>query len=166
MKTWLKVLIVTVVITVPAFLAGPNAPLGGFWGVDPHGPQPTGGQMPLFMLLGLLEAIFLGLGVSFLFFGYPVVRDLAPGSPGLARLAHLSITWLLIQWWPHDSLHIVAGMDFTKLLAIDYGFHVPLMAASLILLAFLIVARRAASGVQEWQHEGPVPVGQNLTYQP
>lgn len=142
MKTWLKVLIVTVVITVPAFLAGPNAPLGAFWGADPHGPQPSSGQMPFFMLLGLLDALFLGLGVSFLLFGYPMVRSVTPDSPGLARLAHLSITWLLIQWWPHSNLHIVSGEELGAILAIDYAFHVPIMASTVVLIYFLITAAR------------------------
>ncbi|MBI1878427.1 MAG: hypothetical protein HYR94_09405 [Chloroflexi bacterium] len=27
----------------------------------------------------------------------------------LTRLAHLSISWLLLNWWPHDSLHVYNG---------------------------------------------------------
>ncbi len=143
MKLWQKVLILTVVITIPAFLTGPNAPLGAFWGADPHGPQPSPEQIPGFMILGLLDALFLGLGISFLVFGFPVIREIAGGSSGLARAAHLGISWIMIQWWPHDNLHIVSGEDFGKILAIDYGFHVTIMAASLVVIYFLIVAQRA-----------------------
>ena len=143
MNLWQKVFILTVVITIPAFLAGANAPLGAFWGVDPHAPQPTGGQVPLFMLLGLLDALFLGLGVSFLLFGYPVARDIAPTSPGLARLAHLGTSWILIQFWPHDNLHTASGLDLAKILVIDYAFHVTIAASALVVIYYLITARRA-----------------------
>jgi hypothetical protein len=149
MKTWLKILILTVVITLPAFMAGPNAPLGGFWGADPHAPQPAPSLLPGFMVLGLLDALFLGLGVSFLVFGYPVVRDLAGHSGALTRLTHLGISWIMIQWWAHSNLHIVSGEDFARILAIDYGFHVTIMLSTVAIVAYFIrVAgqRRAVGG--------------------
>lgn len=142
MKTWVKVVILTVVITIVAFLATPNGPLGAFWGADPHGPQPSSEQVPGFMILGLLESLFLGLGISFLVFGLPVVREIAGGATGLARATHLSISWIMLQWWAHDNLHLVAGMDFGKILAIDYGFHVTMMLATVILVYFLITVSR------------------------
>ena len=142
MKLWQKMLILTIVIAVPAFMAGPNAPLGAFWGMDPHAPQPTGAQLPLFMILGVLDALMFGLGISFLFFGSSLVRAVGGASAGLTRAAHLSLCWLFIQWWPHSNMHIVAGDDLGRILLIDYIFHVTIMAGSLILLGFFLAVVR------------------------
>ena len=142
MKTWIKVLIVTLVVGFPAFLAEPNGPLGGFWAPPPGGPEPEGAQLPLFQVLGLLDALMLGLGVSFLVFGYPLVKAVGTASRSLTLAAHLSITWVLIQWWAHGSLHISVGLDLSGLLAIEYGFHVTIMIASLIMVYFFLTVLR------------------------
>ena len=72
-KTWVKVLIVTVLVAAPAFLLGPVLfpPAEG-------GPTPTAGQMPFFLFLALTDAVLLGLGGSFLLFGFPVMRRVSP----------------------------------------------------------------------------------------
>jgi len=146
-KPWVKVLVLTVVLAILAFLAGPNGPLGTFWAPSPEEPQPVGTQLALFILLKIAEALTFGLGISFLMFGYPVARAIAPASKSLTRAAHLSIAWLLFSWWPHDSLHIHNGMDLNGLLAIEYGFHVTLMIAGMILAYFFltIVRQRTVS---------------------
>jgi hypothetical protein len=144
MKTWLKVLIVTVLVAVPAFLLEPNSPLGVFWDPHPETAEPTGIQVPLFMLLGLINALMLGLGVSFLLFGYPLVSAIGCASRGLARAAHLAIGWILVSWWLHDSLHMVAGMELGALLGIEYGFHVTVMIAGLVVAYFFIDALRGS----------------------
>ncbi|MCL4302988.1 MAG: hypothetical protein KJ077_45295 [Anaerolineae bacterium] len=138
LKTRTKVIITTLAFAVLAFLASPSGPLGGFWAPPPDFPVPSGIQTPLFMILGVLEAVLFGLGASFLIFGYPVVKAIAPTSWGLTIAAYLSIAWLLISWWPHDSLHIHSGMALNALLAIEYGFHVTLMAAGVILAYFFL----------------------------
>lgn len=137
-----KVVVVALLVGVLAFLTEPNGPLGAFWPPAPDVPEAVGVQIPLFMVLGFAEALVCGLGVAFLLFGYSVVRN-ANVSPGLARAAHLSIAWILINWWAHDSLHLHNGMNLAGLLKIEYGFHVTLMAAGLtIAWFFLAVARR------------------------
>jgi hypothetical protein len=80
--------------------------------------------------------------VSFLIFGYPLVKALALASEGLARAAHLSIAWFLISWWPHDSLHKHVGLNYDGLLAIEYGFHVTLILAGLIIAYFYVTLLR------------------------
>src|SRR5262245_53903938 len=65
MKPWLKMLIVTVVIAIPAFLLEPRAPLGGFWAPHHALPTPPGGLVPFFLVLGLFDALSLGAAVSF-----------------------------------------------------------------------------------------------------
>lgn len=140
MKAWTKVLIVMVVVAVPAFLAEPNGPLGGFWAPHPETPVPTGGQLPLFLILGALEALMLGAAVAFLLFGFPLVEAVGQASRGLARAAQLSIAWLLGSWWAHDSLHMHVGHDLGALLGLEYGFHVTLMLAGTILAIFFLKA--------------------------
>ncbi len=136
--SWIKVAGLTVGLAVIAFLLSPNAPLGGFWRPDAHMPMPTAGQLPHLLLINLAEVIAFGLGMSFLVFGYPLVRAIAPASPRLTRAVHLSITWLLVSWWPHDSLHIHNGMNLNGLIAIEYVFHVTLMATGVILAYFVL----------------------------
>jgi len=75
LKTWIKVLIVTVVVAVPAFLLGPVLFPPANIGVEP-----TAGQMPYFLSLAVGDALLLGLGVSFLLFGFPVMRQVSPDS--------------------------------------------------------------------------------------
>jgi hypothetical protein len=144
-QDWVKWLVVTLVLAVIAFLASPNGPLGGFWRPSADFPQPTEAQLPLFILLNMSEALTFGLGISFLIFGYPLVRTLLPASNGLSLSAHLSIAWLLFSWWPHDSLHLANGLNMNGLLAIEYGFHVTLMVAAAIVAYFFFAAARQRS---------------------
>jgi len=140
MKTWVKILIVTMAVAIPAFLLEPNSPLGGFWAPHPAMPAPTGVLVPFFMLLGVLDALSLGVAVSFLIFGYPLVASIGASSRGLTFAAHLAIVWVLGNWWAHDSLHIHHATDLVPLLGIEYGFHVTLMIAGAILAVFFVKA--------------------------
>ena len=142
----LKWILVTVALTVFAFLTGVNGPLGAAvfgWQPAAGAPEPTGAQLPLFVVLALTEAVAFGFGVSFLLFGYPWMRAAGPAPAGLTRAAHVSIAWVLLNWWSHDSLHIANGMDLGGLLAIEYAFHVTLMAAGAVAAAWFIVVVRS-----------------------
>ena len=139
---WGRVIGLTVVLAAVAFLTSPNAPLGGFWRPGPDVPTPSAAQLPLFILLNIAEVLTFGLGVSFLLFGFPIVRAISPASELLTRAAHLSIAWTLFNWWPHDSLHLHLGLDLNGLLAIEYGFHITLMIAGGIMAAFFITLLR------------------------
>ena len=141
-RNWVKWLVVTLVLAVIAFLASPNGPLGGFWRPSADFPQPTDAQLPLFILLNVAESLAFGFGISFLIFGYPLLQTILPASKGLTLAAHLSIAWLLVNWWPHDSLHVANGMNLNGLLAIEYGFHVTLMVAGAILAFFFLALLR------------------------
>jgi len=134
-----KVIALTLVLAAVAFLASPNAPLGGFWRPDPTVAVPNSTQLPLFILLNIAEVVTFGLGVSFLIFGFPLIRAVSPASVPLTRAAHISIAWLLLNWWPHDSLHLHLGLELNGLLAIEYAFHITLMIAGGILAGFFIV---------------------------
>ena len=132
MKTSVKVVLITVIIAVLAFLSNAVGPLGGFWRPAPDAPTPTGIQFVLYAFLLAFEALTLGLGVSFLLFGFPLVKAISTASPALTRLTHLSFAWLLLNWWAHGSLHLHVGMPLSSLLAIEYGFHFTIIVSGLV----------------------------------
>jgi hypothetical protein len=142
---WRPAIALTLGLSFVAVLANPSGPLGGFWRPSAHMPAPTGLELPFGLLLKIAEGLTFGLGISFLVFGYPLVRAISPASLGLTRAAHISIAWLLANWWPHDSLHIHIGMDLGGLLTLEYVFHITLMIAGVVLARFfMILLRRAA----------------------
>jgi hypothetical protein len=163
MKTSTKVVIVTLILTIAGFLTEPNGPLGAFWAPARDVPQALGAQVPLFMLLGTLEALAFGLGVSFLLFGYASLKAIPSVSAPMARAAHLSISWLLLNWWAHDSLHLHNGMNLNGLLGIEYGFHVTLIAAGVVLARFFVAIVRAPAMLSG--AVGPKSIGELQTVQ-
>lgn len=137
-----KWVVVTIVLAVVAFIASPNGPLGGFWRPSSDMPAPAGIQLLLFILLNVAEVVTFGLGVSFFLFGHRLVDSAKVASHGLRFAAYLSIGWLLVSWWPHDSLHETNGMSLGGLLGIEYGFHITLMVAGLVLARFFYTLLR------------------------
>jgi hypothetical protein len=112
------------------------------WPPAPGVPEPTGAQLPLFILLNVLEVLTFGLGIAFTAFGLPLVRR-AAGNLGLSPWpAYVAIAWSLVSWWPHDSLHVANGLNLGGLLLIEYGFHVTLYAAGLIVAWYFLATLR------------------------
>ncbi|HET6399502.1 MAG TPA: hypothetical protein VFH47_08125 [Candidatus Thermoplasmatota archaeon] len=146
MKTRTKVLLVTAAVALPAFALGAGSPPGeamwrAVWPWDtPAMHEPSAAQVPFFMLLGVFEAVALGLAVALLAFGRQAFADRF-GRNGAA--AQACTAWLLGNWWVHDSLHIVNGEHYGGLLVIEYAFHVTLIAAAAYLA--LLVARATGS---------------------
>jgi len=110
---------------------------------------PAGATLPaaaLVLLLGLkvFEGLALGTGIAFLIFGYPLLKR-AGRSRTLTLLAYLAIGWYLVNWWPHDNLHLLIGVNnLWGLLWIEYGFHLTMMvAAGVLALFFYRVIRQA-----------------------
>jgi hypothetical protein len=137
MKTWMKVAIITAIVAVPAFVSGPIL----FPPAD-IGVEPTAGQLPYFLFLAVGDALLLGLGISFLLFGFPVMRKVSPDSKLRAWTMYLSIGYLMVSWWPHLNLHTHNGMNLQGLLYIDYFFHLPLEIAGVALaLCFISLMR-------------------------
>jgi hypothetical protein len=129
MSTRTKVILVTLVVAVPAFL------LAKVLFPPPAGPGPSSGQQPWFILLSVLDSVLLGLGVAFAAFGWTAVRRVSPMSRPRALGIYLSLAWLMLSWYPHIELHGSAfGSTFFGLLVIDYLFHVPLFIAPLVLI--------------------------------
>ncbi len=137
MKTRTKVALVTTLVAFPAFLLGPVL----FPPAD-IGVEPTASQLPHFLFLAVGDALLLGLGVSFLLFGFPVLRKVSPDSKLRAWAMYLSIGYLMVSWWPHLNLHAHNGVDLGGLLLIDYFFHLPLEVAGVVLaLSFVSLVR-------------------------
>ena len=136
----MKGLFVTALFSFPAFLLGPV-----IWPPVAGGPEPSSGQLPFFVVLFAIQALAFGLGISFLAFGVPLVRNAASGSGLRAWAMYLSIGWLLVSWWPHANLHIHTG-SLQRLLYIEYGFHMTLILSGLVLAySFLSLLRGGGS---------------------
>ena len=139
MKGWLMWTLVTLIVGAVAFSLTP------FWPVPPTAPQPRGIVLPLFVALSLVESLSLGLGVAFLIFGRPLV-DRMGGSPGLTTAAYVAIAFLLLNWWPHDNMHRMTNGDWSRVVLVEYAFHLPLMIAGAVLAWFFVsLARRKAA---------------------
>ncbi|HIH19427.1 TPA: hypothetical protein HA225_05635 [Candidatus Micrarchaeota archaeon] len=63
MKDWQKAVLMTFVIGIPAFALGPV-----LWKPSPD-IHPTESQLPFFILLSAIEALFFGAGTAFIYFG-------------------------------------------------------------------------------------------------
>ena len=142
-STWIKVLVVTLIAAVTAMVAGPI-----LWPTSdpPLFPEPTATQLPFFIVLQVVTSLTFGLGVSFLLFGWQVVRRVSADWKLRAWLMYLSIGWLLVSWWPHGHLHQHNGDDMQGLLYIEYGFHVAPMLAGLIVAYCFLSLMRERSG--------------------
>ena len=139
MKTWHKVLLITLATAVPAFIVAPIV-----WPPNLHGGTPVGLQLLLFMLLAGLDALAFGLGVAFICYGLPLVRRVADASGANTWITFIATAWLLISWWPHDNMHKHNGMDLGGLLVIDYVFHISMMVAGVVLAYNLVRALQSA----------------------
>lgn len=123
-----RIIFITLVFAIPAFLTGRM-----IWPPDPAVPDPTSAQLPFFMILSVFESLSFGLGIAFLTLGWPYVKKITGKSRTLSILTFLSIGWYMVNWWPHDNLHIHNGMNLQGLLYIEYGFHVTMIIAAIIL---------------------------------
>jgi hypothetical protein len=139
-STGIKVALVTLGAAIPALFLSRI-----LWPIAPGSPTPSGAQLPLFILLSILEALIFGGGVAFLAFGLPVVRR-AAGHVGVpAWPVYLAVGWSLISWWPHNNFHLANGANLDGLLAIEYAFHVSLYLTGLIIAWFFLTALRLLS---------------------
>lgn len=140
METWMKFALITVFLGIPAFLLGPL-----IWPPSPEA-SPTPGQLPFFMLLSLLEALFFGAGVAFAVVCWPMLQKAPEKSRKRLLPVYVSLIWLMVSWWPHDSMHIHNAMDMSGLLVIDYLFHFTLIVGtSVIAYSFFMMAAEASS---------------------
>lgn len=129
MKT--KFTILALVIAVPAFLLGRV-----IWPDVAGAMEPSSTQLPFFIFISALEALSFGIGVAFIVFGYPKLKNLMGEEKYGALPSFIAIAWFLVSWWPHDNMHRANGMDLGGLLRIEYLFHLTLIIAGLTLAYF------------------------------
>lgn len=142
MKPKIKFFIITIVLAVPAFLLGPT-----LWPPAVGGPVPTAGQVPFLILISAIEVLGFGAGVAFFLLGLKYALK-SRVFDSLTLPVFLSITWELVSWWPHSNLHIHIGDDFQKRIYIEYGFHLTLVIAALIIgYAVFKLMRRTSVGM-------------------
>lgn len=100
--------------------------------------EPSAIEALLLATLDAVEALGLGLGVTFVLFGWPRLLRNA-GSPRSRTLAVCaSVSWLLVSWWPYDNLRRFAGEDARGLVYLEYGFHATLILCGIILAYALL----------------------------
>ncbi len=139
MKTKTKMILITLFFGAVAFALGPV-----IWPPSPD-IHPTQAQLPYLILLSVIEALAFGFGVAFVLYG----RRLVNGAGKTARVMYVSLSWLLISWWPHDNMHIHNALDVKGLIVIDYVFHFSVILASLVLTyAFFALFRPEARKVE------------------
>lgn len=131
-RSW-KMFILTLVIGVAAFLTGPK-----IWPMGHDVPTPPENLLPAYIVLAAIEALAFGFAVAFAAFGWPVVRDLNLGPRRLNKMLFVTLTWFLGNWWFHDNLHMHVGLDMHRLVYVEYGFHVTMLACALTLVLSLI----------------------------
>ena len=140
MKLWAKVLIITPLAGLPA------AAIGHLIWPPTQEITPTPGQMPFLIFLNGAEALTFGLGVAFLVVAWPWVKRAAPRARRLTTLTYLATAWSLLNWLPHDDLHIHNGLNVQGVLYIDYGFHLTIIGAAALVAYFVYWTLRAAAG--------------------
>lgn len=93
---------------------------------------PTPVQLPFFIILSVIEALALGAALIFIISGWKIIKGLKGKNRTIFFMAFIAISWSLGSWWIHDRLHASIGEDLTKLLFIEYGFHVTLIIGAMI----------------------------------
>jgi hypothetical protein len=136
MKPRTGTIAITLVVGIAAFLL-----TRVIWPDVEGGPQPSQAELMMLILLGVIDSLLFGLGIAFLLYGLPLVRRFV-GAGRLAWLTYLGIAFQLLSWWPHSNLHRVAGDSLATIIAIDYGFHVPLQIGALAMAVFFLSAAR------------------------
>ena len=118
-----RMLLLTVVIGLAAFFAGPR-----IWPPGPEVPMPPANLLPGYIALAAIEALAFGFAVAFAVFGWPVIRRLDLGAPWLNKLLFVTLCWFIGNWWMHDNLHMHNGLNMHGLLFIELAFHMSMLA--------------------------------------
>ena len=120
MRTSLKFALITLAAGVPAFLLTPV-----LFPPNPSIAPPDAGLIPYFLVLGVIESLFFGIGVAFLILGLPMMRRVASVSGVSPWPAYLAIGYLTASWWPHLGMHgeIRVPLAIPRLLVCEPGVH-------------------------------------------
>ena len=131
-----KILLVTVIVGVAAFFTGPM-----IWPMSHEVPQPPSNLLPLYMIISAIEALAFGFAVGFAIFGWPAIRSLQVGASWVNKLLFVTLIWFTGNWWIHDHLHMSVGLDMSRLVYIEYAFHVSMLVCAFTLMFSLVRSR-------------------------
>lgn len=132
MNRWWRMSLLTLVIGAVAFVAGPK-----LWPMAASVPEPPSALLPFYIVLAAVEALAFGFAVAFAVFGWPAIRRL-PLSSWVNKSLFVTLCWFMGNWWIHDNLHMHIALDMNRLLYIEYGFHVSMLACAVILTVGLV----------------------------
>jgi hypothetical protein len=132
MKKWM-VIAITIVLAALAFSLSPV-----LWPRHAGEVSPTSIQIGLLIFVSAIEAIAFGFGIALIFIAAPRLRAVRPEAKSRTGWALASIIWLLISWWPHDNWHASIGENYGALIALEYGFHLTLIIAGLIITNYFL----------------------------
>ena len=76
----------------------------------------------------------------------------------------LAIAWLFINWFPHNALHMNAGIDVWRTIVIDFTFHVTLIVAGCF-TAYAFVSRSVSNRLPS-NHQANRPMEASLIGEP
>lgn len=141
MNRWWRMSLLTLVIGGTALVTGPR-----LWPMAPSVPEPPSNLLPFYIALAVVEALAFGFAVAFAVFGWPAIRRLPLGAPWLNKALFITLCWVMGNWWMHDSLHMHVALDMNRLLYIEYGFHMSMLACVVVLVVgFIRVAAQPAA---------------------
>ncbi len=126
-----KILLTGLAAGIPAFFLGKI-----IWPISPDLGIPAVTVYPMIGMLSFFEALLFGLGVAFVIFGWDILKKLP--SKLTKIMLYTSVAWLLLSWWPHDSLHLSVGNNIRNQLMLEFIFHIPTMLAQICLVYALI----------------------------
>lgn len=147
MRTMFKAALIVVASATFGLLFSPFGPIGVLvWPEPNNAVVPTAMQGVLLLGYTLLGAIAMGLALAYLVLGWGYTKRTFAGRPRLAALVHVSVVWILGNFWVHDNLHIVNGLNIDGLIAIDYSFHSTIMLATLVTMYGIVELARGHAG--------------------
>ena len=142
MKRAWGMLLVTVVVGLAAFFAGPH-----IWPMGPDVPMPPANLLPGYIALSVIEALAFGFAVAFALFGWPAIRSLGLGAPWLNKWLFVTLCWFIGNWWMHDNLHMHNGLNMHGMIFIELEFHITMLICGVTLaLGFVRLAKQAVAG--------------------
>ena len=160
MRARARVLVTTVVVAAVCF------PLT--FVIWPLEVRPTSSTLAQALGYGLLagECLAFGGGITFLAFGYPVIKGLAV-SPRLAITSYAGIAFYLLNWWPHVHLRaIAANLDLngsTLMRQAIYLFHDGMMVFGAVLAFFFAAVLARPARQARSSSGGPRPDGRAVS---
>ena len=133
---WLAVTVVVAAVAVPLSFI--------LWRTPSGVAIPPPSILPFFVPIGVvIPALSLGLGVAFVLFGRKLLLTNQP--PALSSASFVSISWLLVNWWPHSNFHRVAN-GWANVVVIDYVFHTTVIIATCVVATFFLSVMRERQG--------------------